>query len=207
MYRQCTTEKTAQQQRMFEDCLLQKMLKQSFHEISITGLCEETGLTRKIFYRLFDRKEDVLSALIDHTLEDYVSYIPGPGVTPGGLHRFLSYWRDQHELLEALVQNDMYILLWEHAIRHILREDSDIQEVFCPDAPHYAREIIIFYVSGLFVLILDWHVEGYRKSIDEMSELLMHIMTTSPAKGPLASDPNSHPENWVNGIYSPSHEE
>ena len=207
MYRQCTTEKTSQQQRIFEECLLRKMLAQPYHEITITALCEETGLSRRVFYRLFDRKEDVLDALIDHTLTDYITYMPSSDVSEGGMHRFLAYWKDQHELLEALIRSDLYMHLWEHAIRHILREDLDVQTVFSPDTTNYARDLLIFYISGLFVLILDWHAEGYTRTIDEMSALLMHIMTTSPAKGPLASDPYGKPENWANGVYCPGSRE
>lgn len=203
MYRRCSTEKSAQQQHILEQCLLEAMLATPFHEITISGLCEQGGLSRKTFYRLFDRKDDVLEALIDQTLLDFESFQPDSSVKKGGLHRFFAYWKSQHKLMEALIRNNMYALLWERAILHTLRESPDVLSVFGADDDEFGRESVIFYISGLFVLIMDWHAEGYRRSIDEMSGFVMRIMTTAPAKGPLMTDPYSDAHAWENGVYHP----
>ncbi len=118
MYRRCTTEKAAQQQRTLEQCLLEHMLTSPFHEISVSSVCEQADLPRKTFYRLFDKKEDLLDALIDQALLDRESYEPDPSVPPGGLHQFFAYWKSQHKLLEALTRNNMYPLLLERTILH-----------------------------------------------------------------------------------------
>ena len=65
MYRKCTTEKAALQQRRFQHALLQAMQQLPYPEITVTALCSQTGLSRKTFYRLFENKDDVLNALID----------------------------------------------------------------------------------------------------------------------------------------------
>ena len=70
MYRKCTTEKASAQQRQFQHALLQSMLQIPYGEITVTGLCTQTGLSRKTFYRLFENKDDVLNALIDQTLQE-----------------------------------------------------------------------------------------------------------------------------------------
>jgi len=203
MYRRCTTEKSAQQQRILEQCLLEAMLTTPFHDITVSGLCEHASLSRKTFYRLFDKKEDLLEALIDHTLLDIESFHPDPSIKKGGLHRFFAYWKSQHKLLEALLCNGIYPLLWERAILHTLRESPDILSVFGADHDEFTREIVLFYLSGLFMLILDWHTEGYKRSIDDMCRFVMRIMTTAPAKGPLKTDPYSDSNAWENGIYHP----
>lgn len=203
MYRNCITEKSAQQQQILEQQLLTAMLTTPFHEISISSLCEAASVSRKTFYRLFDRKEDVLDALIDQTIMDFETFRADDSVGPGALHRFFAYWKGQEKLIEALIRNDMPTLLWERVILHTLRESPDIKTVFIGDDQEFARETVIFYISGLFVLILDWHAEGYRRSIDDISRLVMRLLTTSPAKGPLAGDPYCKREAWLNGVYHP----
>ena len=80
MYTRCTTEKSAAQQALLEKTLLQTMAQQPYSEISVSFLCEEAGLSRKTFYRLFNNKDDVLTALIDHTLIRYMAYHPTNGM-------------------------------------------------------------------------------------------------------------------------------
>ena len=65
MYHQCTTEKTANQQQIFCDALYSAMHERLYADITITDLCNQTRLSRNIFYRLFDCKDDVLYANIE----------------------------------------------------------------------------------------------------------------------------------------------
>ena len=91
MYTLCTTEKTAQQQQQFEQTFLQMLLESHYDDITISDLCRRAGLTRKMFYRLFEKKADVLSSLIDHSLLNSSNYEPDPSAGSGELHRFFAY--------------------------------------------------------------------------------------------------------------------
>ena len=75
MYTLCTTEKTAQQQHQFEQTFLQMLLESHYDEITISDLCRRAGLTRKMFYRLYEKKTDVLYSLIDRTLMESDSFV------------------------------------------------------------------------------------------------------------------------------------
>ena len=68
MYLKCVTEKTANQQKCFEDALLGLMRDVEFDKISVVEICEAAGITRRIFYRLFETKYDCLISAIDHKL-------------------------------------------------------------------------------------------------------------------------------------------
>ena len=60
MYTMCTTEKTAQQQIKFEDTFLQMLLEMHYDDVTISELCRRAGLSRKIFYRLFEKKAETV---------------------------------------------------------------------------------------------------------------------------------------------------
>lgn len=178
MYTMCVTEKTAGQQRHFEQCFLQMMLELHYDEITISDLCRRAGLSRKIFYRLFEKKADVLYSLIDHTLMESDYYTPDESVGSGELHRFFAFWKTQKNLLDALLEHQNGSLLTDRAIRFALREAGSPVRAFGGEAEKGSYEAIVFYLSGIFSVLLVWHAQGFDKSIDEMAVLMKDILTT-----------------------------
>lgn len=182
MYTICVTEKTAEQQHVFEQTFLQMMLESHYDEITISDLCRRAGLSRKIFYRLFNKKSDVLYSLIDHTLMESDYYTLDESVGSGELHRFFAFWKTQKDLLDALLKHQSSSLLTDRAIRFALREAGSPVRAFGGDAEKGSYEAIVFYLSGIFSVLVVWHVQGFDKSIDEMAALMTDLLTT-PAYG------------------------
>ena len=185
MYTQCTSERSAVQQRKFEEVMLQMLKERLFEDISISELCRRTGLSRKTFYRLYEAKADVVYAMIDHAILDSEGFVPDDSVGPGGMHRFLAYWKSKKELLDVMRANRISSLLSQQMVIHIMNEAPEIVRCFGADDARDGRERVIFYVSGLFALVLDWHSRDFAESIDEMSGTLMRLMMTVPVKNPL----------------------
>ena len=185
MYKRCTTEKAALQQRRIEECLLSVMEDRSYGEITVSSLCEQTGLSRKTFYRLFESKQDVLCALIDRSIRDFIHFRLPPEAVVSGISEemqvFFAYWQEQRQLLDALSKNGMSTMLFERTIRHTMEEDADIlrQLGADPDRPR-DTESLIFYLSGLLTLVVSWHHEGYRKTPQEMAAITEKILTQPP---------------------------
>ena len=190
MYRQCSSEKSALQQRKFEECIIDLLLQKNYDSISVTELCEKAGMSRKTFYRLFDNKADVIYALVDQRIIDQGSYVPPEGEKDGGLHRFFGFWRTQGKFLDALAAANISTLLSQRAILYTMKECPDCQHMFGSDENEYSWETIIFYLSGLFALVLNWHDHGFDRDIDALSDLAMYLLTTPPIKNPWILDPN-----------------
>lgn len=70
MYKLCKIEESANRQRKIENVLIDMMQKQDFSKIKVNELCKRADIPRKTFYAYFDSKEDVLNALIEHTIYD-----------------------------------------------------------------------------------------------------------------------------------------
>jgi len=189
MYLKCTSEKAAAQQAAFESALMTHMCTGRFEDISIADLCRQTGMSRKTFYRLYETKSDVIFAMLDHALLSAESFVPDTSVKRGGMHHFFAYWKSQKTLLDALLNNRISALMSQQAVGHVLRERPEIVECFGADDSAYTREMVMFYLSGLFALVLDWHERNYDRSIDEMSALAMALFTTPPVKSPLKNNP------------------
>lgn len=173
MYRKCTTEVSVQNQKRITDSLLDLMLKMSFEDISVTALCEASGVSRRIFYHLFNNKMDALHAMIDHTilkLEGYRTDISDE------MFRYFQYWYDHKLLFDALHRNHMRSLLVERLVDLVMNEDYDIQ-YWMKIHGWEDKEALIFHLSGTMGLVYNWYDSGFAKSPEEMAELLSRIVT------------------------------
>ena len=190
MYLPCSSEKAAQQQRKFEECMMEMMMELPYDNISVSELCRRVGMSRKTFYRLFETKADVIYALVDHRIIDEASYVPEEGMRDGGLHRFFGYWQTQKKLLDALAATNSSTLLTERAIIYTMKEAPDAQYMFGVQDPDSGWETVIYHLSGLFALVLDWHRRDFARPIDELCDLVLGILNTPPIKNPWLLDPN-----------------
>ncbi len=184
MYTLCTTEKTAQQQQQFEQTFLQMLLELHYDEITISELCRRAGLSRKIFYRLYEKKSDIMYSMVDRALMECDYYMPDESVGPGELHRFFAYWQHKKDLLDVLLKHQNSGLLTDRAIRFAMREMGSPVRKFGLDEDKGRYETIVFYLSGIFSLLLAWHAQDYNQSIDEISALMMDILTTPAIQNP-----------------------
>lgn len=186
MYRQCTTEKSTLQQRKFEDAMLEALSVYSYDEITISELCRVAGLSRKTFYRLFETKMDIMYALVDHKLMDLHAHVSS--FIPGGMRHFLSFWKDQSIVLEALKKCLCTSILIERTAQFILQENQALAHCLGADEDN-GSEILLFNMTAIYSLVLHWHSTGYQKPIDEMSALMTSLITTPMVKIPGAITP------------------
>lgn len=178
MYRKCTTEISAQHQKQVEETLLELMQKFSYEDITVTQLCTEAGITRRVFYHLFNNKTDALCALIDHTILDSESYRPE---VPDQVLRFFLYWRAQERLMDALQKNRMNNLLIERMVEIILSEDYDIRHWLNTNNTDTGMDILIFNLCGIMGITYNWYLSGYARSPQEMAALAVKLVSASPA--------------------------
>ena len=180
MYKHCTTEKAALQQRKIEEGLLSALREKAYTEITVSSLCELTDLSRKTFYRLFESKQDVLCSLVDRTIRGYIFFRPPQQAsdekTAADLLSFYYYWLEQRQLLTALSENNLVAILFERSIRHVLLEESDVA-VLLGAGQTQETEPLVFYLSGLLTLLMSWHGSGYRKTPEEMAAITTKLLS------------------------------
>lgn len=180
MYKLCTTAHTVKQQRHFEECLMKLLIQKSFHEITVSALCQEAGVSRFTFYRLFDGKEDVLDAIVDRTLLNWLNEDGGELTDIEQLYesscQFFSYWQKQKPLLDALSVNKKSSLLVERCMLYLIHTERDVTRYFLTDKEEYAEEVLQFCLNGIFGLVTCWHQNGFRKSAEQMAEILVDLL-------------------------------
>lgn len=177
MYRKCATEISARHQQQVTEGLLELMQKTPYESITVTQLCQVSGVSRRVFYHLFSSKTDALHALIDHAILDSESHAPE---IADQLVRFFRYWKGQGRLLDALLRNQLTGLFLERLIWIAANEDYDVRHWLRRESPQYGQHILVFTLSGILGLTFDWYLGGCRESPEEMAALLVRLLSGSP---------------------------
>ena len=178
MYKQCRSEQSANRQRELEQGLLAAMQKRHYDEISVSDLCDALGVPRKSFYRYFSSKDGALFALIDHRLLEYENQPEGMvTLRKGGLYLdiewFFEYWKIQKPLLDALERSGLSGVLVERTIRN--SQEARVFE-YRDQPEEYVRAVTAFSICGMMSMVLQWHHEGYRESVEEMAAMARKIL-------------------------------
>ena len=181
MYKQCQRDQSSARQRQLEQGLLQIMLKNHYDEISVSTLCDALQIPRKSFYRYFSGKDGALYALIDHTLMEYEVETTRPEFKDYSeplqyMIGVFSYWVSNRPLLDALQRSGLSGLLVQRALEYA--RDMDTLPEFMQITDRRLREYgTMFTVCGLMTMIVQWHHDGFSKSVEEMAKLSIELFT------------------------------
>ena len=181
MYKNCLTQSARQRQRELEAGLLNFMLHHQYENISVSDLCESLEIPRKAFYRYFSGKEGALYSLIDHTLLDFAQAFleKGQYLNRSMAADFFSYWLTKKDLLKALEYSDLSGLLVQRSI-NLIKTRHQALGMFFPFIPDESREyILLFMVSGIMSMLVQWQRDQFKKSPKEMGDIAVHILTQS----------------------------
>ena len=180
MYKRCQTAQSARRQRELEQGLLRIMQKRQFDEISVSELCEEIGVPRKAFYRYFSGKDGALYSMIDRALMDFEIHSIStekyaPETPMGYMEHVFVYWTEHRDLLDALKKSNLSGLLIQRAL--VFSQNIDAIPRFLLITDRQLREYgTMFMVCGLMTVIVQWHHDGFSKSVTEMAELTMQLL-------------------------------
>ena len=181
MYKQCQRDQSSARQRQLEQGLLQIMLKNHYDEISVSTLCDALQIPRKSFYRYFSGKDGALYALIDHALMEYEVETTRPEFKDYSeplqyMIGVFSYWVSNRPLLDALQRSGLSGLLVQRALEYA--RDMDTLPEFMQITDRRLREYgTMFTVCGLMTMIVQWHHDGFSKSVEEMAKLSIELFT------------------------------
>lgn len=172
-YLQCKTEKTKEQQRKVEDALLQCMQQKLLEDVTIVELCQKAGITRRIFYRLYSNKLGALVGLLDHTIGQFVK--SQEQFDRIRLVAVLSFVKEHHLLFDCIIKNGLSELYQERLQCYVMENDHLKGKLGYFDK-YDGYSVLLFNLSGMMGLLVNWHRNGYDKSINEMADLIVRLL-------------------------------
>ena len=167
---------------MLEQGLLKAMASHHYDEISVSDLCEQTGVPRKSFYRYFSGKDGALHALIDHTLLEYEGFSmrrinSAMPLTQGELEAFFQFWRNHKALLDALARSGLSGVLIERTIDHALEEIGAPRRSRNQSPPDLRAHATMFSVCGMMSMVVTWHSDNYFQDHRQMAQVALKLVT------------------------------
>jgi AcrR family transcriptional regulator len=184
MFKECKTERSAKRQRLIENTLFEMMKRRSYDDITVTDLCEELKMPRKAFYRYFDTKEDIVLALIDHTLAGYEAFVqssarPEKRTVATELESFFSYWcvGEAKRVILAIIKHGLEGYLIQRSINFSVSEMPSLKKFISADGAGGIEHLFRFVITGLMSVMLTWFKGGCRESCREMAEVVKRLVT------------------------------
>ncbi len=173
--------KSKMTRKLFQETMLELLQCNHITEISIKKLCEEADLNRSTFYSYYENQMDILREIEAETYAEVQSFIMS-GVHRDGktdslliFEQLLRYIKDNAKIFQVLLgQNgseDFQQKLMEltEAANHYIGIDP---KLISNKKVHYAR---IYRVAGCTKVIEQWIQTGFDQSIEELSQLLIHL--------------------------------
>ncbi len=169
MYKRCVTEQSARRQREIEHGLLEILSTVRYETITIIDLCQSLNIPRKTFYRYFSSKEGALYALIDHTIMEFFStIISKEPITFQTLNRFFEFWYGHQQLVHVAIKNHLSGILLQRVILQATQEATGLGMLSA--SPTLSEKYqIVFIVSGLMSMVLQWYDDHFSQSPKEMA--------------------------------------
>ena len=170
------------------DALLDLLKTKPFAYITISEICKKAGVNRSTFYLHYENTADLLAETGQRLLDDFRSYFMVAPValtahfadceekelnfiTEEYLHPYLSYIRDNRHVFATILKHAnsfhfdaVFQRLFQHVFDPILHRFGYPAE--------QRKYVMMFYLSGINALVLEWLKDGCRKSIEEVSHII-----------------------------------
>ena len=155
------------------EALLKLLKSNSFDNITVSSICEESNISRATFYRNFDILEDVLSwygnILIHKLITNYFK-LPS-NERPSFTNYALSFAFDEVKFIEILSKaNKMHII--EPCVLTVL---ESVPLTYDINESPYIKYAIHAKVGAFFSIINCWISTGKKESAEELKNNLSEI--------------------------------
>ena len=170
------------------DALLDLLKTKPFAYITISEICKKAGVNRSTFYLHYENTADLLAETGQRLLDDFRSYFMVDTValtahfadceekelnfiTEEYLHPYLSYIRDNRHVFATILKhaNSFHFdAVFQRLFQHVF--DPILHRFGYPAEDR--KYVMMFYLSGINALVLEWLKDGCRKSIEEVSHII-----------------------------------
>ena len=175
-------QRIALTKRLIHEALLRLLETKSIDKISVTELCNESGINRATFYRHYNVPRDVLVE-IENTLTEGIAAKFDQLAIADTVHGYsyieniCSYFYDHSDIIKILISNSSVDDLTNvinkmfHRILAIKKQSSksvDIED----DA---LKLISTYIVGGGYFMLRQWLMEDIQKTPEEIAKMLMQF--------------------------------
>ena len=162
-----------QSRTMLMDGLIKLMETYDFSMITVTQICQEAGLSRRTFYRLYNTREDVLDEYMSTLAEDFIHMVAD--VSPHHYTEvaavYFEFWKQHGNFLNLLKKNKMLEIIYRLSgeiapvIFQKVKPDMKLDDLTLSYSLSYS-------LGGLNGMLIRWVEEGMRLSSEQIKSIL-----------------------------------
>ena len=179
-------------QKQIEECLFDNLLQRPYPSVSISDLCHQLGISRKSFYNYFPDKDSCFRAIISRKLRTCILRLTTDLKEDASLEEtiafYLSYWKEEKNLLDIIVRNNLIFILSKQCFQFLLEEDN----AFLPflDTPRLKADayVLASFVNVQITLILQWYLQNFSTPMDEIVRTYQRLLYSPLISRELAED-------------------
>ncbi|MCR1919696.1 TetR/AcrR family transcriptional regulator [Frisingicoccus caecimuris] len=161
-----------QSARMIETALFELMEEKAFNEITVSEIVKRADVARRTFYRLYNRKEDVIHRYFGKLSRDYGNTYPA---------------LDKYDLKQ--IGSDYFKFWYQHREFLLLMNQSGLGEMIYYEISRASEEIVkkrigcekvrngqdvrffAYYSTGGFILLLHhWIIDGMKETPEQYAQ-------------------------------------
>lgn len=163
--------------RMLREGLLHLLEEKPIDKISVTLLCQESGINRATFYAHYTSVQDVLREMGQQIMADLAalqSRHAGEGFYPNA-QRMCQYLADNADAVRILLRNysgqelsQFFIATYEQTIRETASQSPDMDNL---------RLVTAYLAGGCYSLIKLWLEDDLDKTPAQIAQLLTYLFS------------------------------
>ena len=159
-------------QKQIEESLFENLLQRPYPSVSISDLCHQLGISRKSFYNYFPDKDSCFRAIISRKLHTCIlrlsSDLPENATEEDAIAYYLSYWKEEKNLFDIIVRNNLLSLLMDQCIKFLREEDQSILPFLNTPQLKTDEFVLAGFVSIQITLLMQWYLQNFSTSLEEM---------------------------------------
>lgn len=171
--------------RLLREALLQLLDKKALDKISVTELCNESGINRATFYRHYNIPRDVLLDMeLEFTEKLYpIFYESASNDASEHLKELCSYLYDNSELIKVFIRNNSeedLTLLINNMFRSFIEKKNVLENLHGFDEADL-KLITTCIAGGGYFMLRRWLMDDIQKSPQEVSNLILSFINYTSA--------------------------
>lgn len=156
---------------MISKSLISLMKFNDFESITITSITNNANLSRRVFYKHFKNKTEVLLYEINRISNNFYTYISDKSInTPYDYgYYFFSYFKQYSNAIIVLEEQELLHSFVSKIYKNYMLKNLNKVEMMKINKSRYN---IVYRFGGLISMLIEWIEQGFDISVEEMASLL-----------------------------------
>ena len=151
------------------------------HEITVTQICEQAGLTRRTFYRNCQKKEDLILYACDHLIDQLLADVDYSSTDAHAMyHNFFCFWYKHRVFLRSIYQSGLYNLFADRFVSVCNQRtrfpllDEALQRQPKPETARHFNNA--FLLGGLTSMLYAWAEEDFQSTPENLVHSVLFLV-------------------------------